>query len=285
MGIASRVLAVGRLAAFAEAGVGAVVTQSVLLMAHGPRVLDGVRDGRAPRAAITASLADDDAAALRQVAAVDNRGRAWAFTGPGCMSHAGHATGDGWSAQSNLAADASVWPAMGAAYEALHGPFEQRLLAALDAADAAGGDLRGRQSAALRIVAPEPTGDLLTDVIVDVRVDDHDEPLGELRRLVDLAVGSYELQVAEQMLAGGDADAAIRRGRAVVDAHPHDASFRCALAFLLVAAGEVAQARDQLARATRDAGDDRWQVMVARAVRAGLVDEDQAAAVLHDRGR
>jgi uncharacterized Ntn-hydrolase superfamily protein len=278
--IASQALAVGRLAAFAEPGVGAVVTQSVVLMAHGPRILDGLHRGMEPEAAIAASLDVDEGAPMRQLAAVDGRGTVAAFTGDRCMAHAGHTTGDGWSTQSNLAADPRVWTAMGAAYEHHEGALEERLLAALDAAEAAGGDLRGRQSAALRIVEPAPTGDLLTDVVIDVRVDDHADPLRELRRLVDLAVGFHRLEVAEQALGTGDDAAAVRLGDAVVAAHPDEVPYRSAFALLLLATGRIDRAREELARATAASGDDRWRVFLRRAGDAGLVDHDAVTAVL-----
>lgn len=281
--IASQALAVGRLAAFADAGVGAVVTQSVVLMAHGPRVLDGLRDGMGAAEAVAASLDADEGSALRQLAAVDTHGTVAAFTGDRCMGHAGHVTGDGWSAQANLAADPGVWAAMGAAYRDHSGPLEQRLLAALDAAEAAGGDLRGRQSAALRVVAPAPTGDLLTDVVIDVRVDDHPEPLRELRRLVGLAVGFHRLEVAEQALGRGEEDEAVRLGGAVVVAHPDEVPYRSAFAMLLIATGQIDRAREELAQATTASGDDRWRLLLRRAADAGLIDDDAVAAVLRDR--
>jgi uncharacterized Ntn-hydrolase superfamily protein len=123
---------------------------------------------------------------IRQVGVVDARGGSAVFTGEGCVVHAGHRTGPGFSVQGNMLASASVWDAMAEAYEAAHRDFADRLLAALDAAEAAGGDARGRQSANLLIVEGEWSVTPWHSVVFDVRVDDHPEPLVELRRLVDL---------------------------------------------------------------------------------------------------
>lgn len=135
--------------------------------------------------------------------------------------------------------------------------MEQRLLAALDAAEAAGGDLRGRQSAALLVVAAVATGDLVADVIVDVRVDDHTNPLTELRRVVGLAAASYDLEPAERALEEGDRADAARRSGVVFVAHPDQASHRFTYAVALMAAGDIDEAREHTARATAAAGDDR----------------------------
>jgi uncharacterized Ntn-hydrolase superfamily protein len=173
----------GAIVTWAAAGVGAVCTQSVAEPAYGPRLLERLSAREAPRSALDALLADDGQANYRQVAAVAASGEVAAHTGADCIAFAGHEEGDAFSAQANMMASAEVWPAMAAAYRAADGPLARRMLAALDAAEGAGGDVRGRQSAAM-VVAPaegEPWRKT-----VDLRVDDHPEPLAELRRLIDL---------------------------------------------------------------------------------------------------
>ena len=197
--VQSHWFSVGSVVSWAQPGVGAAATQSVADVAHGPNTLARIAEGRDADAAIAATLADDSLERVRQIGAVDARGRAAAHTGEGCIPFAGDAQGDGFSCQANMMSTATVPAAMASAYEAAHGDLAERLLAALDAAEAEGGDVRGRQSAALLVVPPEGES---WRTRFDVRVDDDPAPLPELRRLVRLA-RAYEL--------AGRADEALAR--------------------------------------------------------------------------
>ncbi len=149
---------VGGVVAWARAGVGAVATQSVAEVAHGPHTLERMQDGLAATEAIAAVLSEDELARFRQLGAVDTHGRAAAHTGEGCIPYAGDEIGEGFACQANMMAGASVPSAMAAAYRAHDGDLAERLLAALEAAEGAGGDVRGRQSAALLVVPPDGRG-------------------------------------------------------------------------------------------------------------------------------
>lgn len=197
---------VGALCPFAEADVGAVATQSIVEPAYGPRGLDAMRGGESAPEALPRLTAADEQRALRQVAFVDAEGRVAAHTGERCIAHAGHVIGDGFSCQANMMRDPGVPEAMAAAFTASTGDLAHRMLAALDAGQAAGGDIRGMQSAALIVVGGATR--------LDRRVDDHREPLTELRRLVDLGRDNPEGWFWEGvgLAYGGDADA----GRALV---------------------------------------------------------------------
>jgi uncharacterized Ntn-hydrolase superfamily protein len=189
---------VGSVVPWARAGVGAVATQSIAEPSYGPRLLDRLAAGEAPRAALDALLAADELAAFRQVAVVDAEGRVAVHTGERCIGFAGHQDGDGFSAQANMMASAEVWPAMAHAFERAAGPLPRRLLAALHAAEAQGGDARGRQSAALVVVPPEGEP---WRTAVDLRVEDDPEPLEELDRLADLR-DAYDLATEGDELTG-----------------------------------------------------------------------------------
>jgi uncharacterized Ntn-hydrolase superfamily protein len=181
--VQSHWFSVGSIVTFARAGVGAVATQSVAEPAYGPQLLDAIASAESVDRALGRLLAADEQAKFRQVAAVDASGAVAVHTGEGCMPYAGDVVGDGFSAQANLMASPEVWPAMASAFEASDGPLARRLLAALKAAEGAGGDVRGRQSAAL-LVAPaegEPW-----DRMVELRVEDDPDPLAELERLLGL---------------------------------------------------------------------------------------------------
>jgi uncharacterized Ntn-hydrolase superfamily protein len=212
--------AVGPVVPWVRAGVGAVCTQSVAEPAHGPAVLDRLQDGASAAQALRSVLAGDAEAAVRQVGVVDARGEVAVHTGERCIAFAGHQAGAGFAAQANMMASPSVWPAMARAFEAAAGPLARRLLAALHAAEEQGGDVRGRQSAAL-VVAPA-SGEPWRRT-VDVRVDDHPEPLAELDRLLGLA-DAYELATqGDDLLAlGRHAEAGERYARAARIAPDND---------------------------------------------------------------
>jgi uncharacterized Ntn-hydrolase superfamily protein len=185
MGVAvqSHWFSVGGLVTWARAGVGAVATQANVEVSYGPLGLDGMTAGRSASQTLEALVRADPQAAVRQVAMVDSSGAVAAHTGGACMPFAGHVTGEHHACQANLMAGERVWPAMSQAFTHSSGGLTERLLAALDAGEAAGGDVRGRQSAAILVVPS--TGDRW-ERIIELRVEDHPEPLIELRRLVGL---------------------------------------------------------------------------------------------------
>ena len=182
--VQSHWFSVGPIVPWAQAGVGAVATQSVVEVSYGPNALELLRAGAAPEEALAQLVAADPIAEGRQVAVIDAAGRVAIHTGASCIPFAGHATGDQVCCQANMMASNTVWPAMLGAYESSAGaPLAERLLAALDAAEAEGGDVRGRQSAALLVVPAEGPH---WATAVSLRVEDHPEPLSELRRLLVL---------------------------------------------------------------------------------------------------
>lgn len=181
--VQSHWFSVGPIVPWAVPGVGAVATQANVEISYGPRALELMAAGADARSALAELLAQDPLSASRQVAVVDAQGSVAAHTGASCMPEAGDCQGEGVSCQANIMATDRVWPAMLEAYEGHEGPLVGRLLAALDAAELAGGDLRGRQSAAILVV---PAQGNRWDSVISLRVEDHREPLEELARLVRL---------------------------------------------------------------------------------------------------
>lgn len=200
--VQSHFFSVGSLVTWAEAGVGAVATQSFADPGYGPLALDLLRDGVPAADALAQLVAADAVRESRQVGVVDSTGAAAAHTGSGCVAEAGHRAIAGVSAQANMMERPTVVDAMIDAYQATSGPLADRLLAALDAAEAEGGDIRGRQSAAILVVGPDRSERPWEGVQVDLRVDDHPEPLAELRRLAGLQK-AYALLGAALFQAGG----------------------------------------------------------------------------------
>ncbi len=214
--VQSHYFTVGPIVPWLQAGVGAVATQSFVEPAYGLRGLARMAAGRPAPDALAALVADDEARDVRQVAMVDAQGRAGAHTGERCIVDAGHRTGDGFSVQANMMRRPTVPDAMHAAYLATDAPLAERLVAALAAAEGEGGDLRGRQSAAIRIVRAASGDDPWNDVVLDLRVEDHPEPIDELARLVRMHRGyarlarSEELRVAKREAeADAEAEAAL----------------------------------------------------------------------------
>jgi uncharacterized Ntn-hydrolase superfamily protein len=183
--VASKAPAVGTVVPYARAGIGAIATQASGNLTYGPRGVDLLVRGHAPEDVVAALTGDDPRAAHRQVAVVDARGRAATSTGDACQPWAGGAAGPHYACQGNVLAGPAVVDAMAAAFAVTPGDLDVRLLAALVAGQAAGGDRRGRQSAALLVVrAGSAFG--FDDRLVDLRVDDHAEPIAELARILNV---------------------------------------------------------------------------------------------------
>jgi uncharacterized Ntn-hydrolase superfamily protein len=200
--------AVGSIVPWARAGVGAVATQAFAETSYGLRCLDLIDGGATASEALVGAQAGDPVPALRQIGVVAADGTAAATTGEMCVDHAGHLVGDGFAVQANMMASPEVWPAMADAYLGASGPFPRRLLAALVAAEAAGGDARGVMSAALVVVAGE-SGEPWEGRLVDLRVDRSDDPLGDLAELLTAADAYGEFGHAVDHLMGGDPSAAL----------------------------------------------------------------------------
>lgn len=199
MGVAVQTcnLAVGTWVPWAEAGVGAVATQAEAERSYGTLGLELMRGQMSAQQALAALLAADERCEFRQVAIIDARGEVAVHTGQRCLPEAGHVRGETFAAQANMMANNTVWEGMAEAYQSHGGDFADRLLAALDAAELAGGDIRGRQTAALLVVGPDnsayPT--------IDLRVDHHPEPVSELHRLLGLHrayTAEYAIRDADQ---------------------------------------------------------------------------------------
>jgi len=196
--VQSHYFCVGRVVPWAEAGIGAVATQAMVDPSYGPRGLELMRIGTSAPDTLAASIDRDPNRNIRQVAMVDTQGRVAAHTGLSTIAEAGHLIGEGFSVQANMMLRNTVWGAMAQAYGAAQGEFADRLLAALEAAEAEGGDIRGRQSAALLVVKATSSGRPWHDKLFDLRVDDAHEPLLELRRLVEVNRAYDHLRSAQE---------------------------------------------------------------------------------------
>jgi uncharacterized Ntn-hydrolase superfamily protein len=209
----SKFLAVGSVVPWAEPHVGAIATQSYANPSYGPDGLRLLRDGLSAEDALARLTEADDGRDQRQAGVVDGQGRAATFTGPGCHDWAGGRTGTGYATQGNILVSGATVDALAETFEASTGPLAERLLACLDAAQAAGGDRRGQQSAALLVVEKDGGYAGLSDTLVDLRVDDHPRPLEELRRLYGIHQALFGRTPREEWLDVDDALAGELRER------------------------------------------------------------------------
>jgi uncharacterized Ntn-hydrolase superfamily protein len=185
--VQSHYLGVGPVVPWLEAGVGAIATQASVNLSFGPIGLELLRAGRSAEEVVAALVASDPGAQQRQLGVVDAQGRAAAFTGSETIPAAGHLVRDGFTVQGNLLEREACWPAMASAYEAApDAPFSERLILALEAAEREGGDVRGRQSGAIMIVDGSLQAAAWQGRLMDLRIEDHPDPVPELRRLVTL---------------------------------------------------------------------------------------------------
>jgi len=211
IGVQSHWFSVGTIVSWGSSGVGVVATQSFVNPAYGPNGLDLMKSGKSAEEALQILVAADPGKDYRQVAFLDSKGRVSAYTGKSCISSASHLTGDNYSVQANMMLNDDVVPAMSRAFsEHADLPLAERVLKVLQAAQAAGGDIRGKQSAALIVVGPDLAKEAWNDKRIDLRVDDHEQPLIELERLLkvhrayehmnsgDLAVEHQDMELALQ---------------------------------------------------------------------------------------
>jgi len=270
--VQSHWFAVGPVVAWAEAGVGAVATQSLVDPSYGPLGLELMRAGRSAPEALKALLAGGEGREVRQVAMIDAQGRVAAHTGSKAIAAAGHIVGKDFSVQANLMLNERVWPEMARAFESARGDLADRMLAALDAAQSAGGDIRGKQSAALIVVRGKWTGRPWADRVFDLRVDDHPEPLQELRRLVTLQRAYNHMNAGDAAMENNDHEGARREYSAAERLAPGNAEMIFWHAVALVNKGRVEESLPLFRRVF--AMDPNWATLTPRLVKSALLPDD-----------
>ncbi|HET91286.1 MAG TPA: DUF1028 domain-containing protein [Chloroflexi bacterium] len=272
--VQSHWFSVGSLVTWAEAGVGAVATQAMVEVSYGPLGLALMRAGKSAPETLAALLAADENSELRQVALVDGQGRTAVHTGARCIAEAGHETGPGFSVQANMMANPTVWSAMAQAYRAAddEGDLAERLLRALEAGQAAGGDIRGQQSAAILIVKPVSTQRPWDDKVMELGVEDHPHPIRELRRLVHLHRTYQRMNRGDELLGAGQTEEALREYRAAAAMTPEIEELPFWHAVTLADIGRVDDALPIFHQVFARNAD--WAALLTRLPAAGLLRDD-----------
>jgi len=275
--VQSHYFQVGPVVPWALAGVGAVATQSQVNVSYGPVGLEMLKAGCTAQQTLDALRAGDPLAEVRQCAIVDASGNVAAHTGAKCIPAAGHRLGDGFSCQANLMEKDTVWDAMADAFESTHAPLAERMMAALEAAEVEGGDIRGRQSAAMLVVSGAGTGRSWEDRLIDLRVEDSPEPLIELRRLIRIK-GAYSADAeADRLDEAGDAAAATAKRREAFELAPEILELRFWAGLAMATAGDFEGGTALIGEAVRQ--DGRWLETIRRLARVDRVPADLAASI------
>ncbi len=272
--VQSHWFSVGSIVTWAEAGVGAVATQSFVKVDYGPEGLALMKEGRSAPDALARLVKADEARDVRQVAMIDARGRVAAHTGRRCIQAAGHRVGTNYSVQANLMLDAGVWPAMASAFESARGDLAERMLQSLEAAEEMGGDIRGKQSAAILIVKGTSTGKPWNDRVLELRIEDHPEPIRELRRLLQMWRAYEEMNAGDHAVEKNDIAAAVRHYSAAEAMIPSMNEFVFWHAATLAQQGRVEESLPLFGRAFRL--EPAWLLLVPRLPASGLLPDDDA---------
>ncbi len=270
--VQSHWFSVGGVVSWAEAGVGAVATQSFVEVSYGPLGLELMRGGKTAPEALQALLSVDEHADVRQVAMVDARGNVAVHTGENCLYAAGHVKGDGFSCQANMMEKETVWNAMSAAFQNTGGDLLSKLMAALQAAQAEGGDIRGMQSAAILIV-PGTKEAPAWQRTVDLRIEDHADPINEMKRLVTVHRAYVHMNKGDELMTAGDLDGALKEYAAAEKLYPENVEMPYWTAVGLVNAGKVDEAAPMFRRIFKE--KPQWKELTRRLKGTGLIVDDE----------
>ena len=272
--VQSHWFSVGFLVPWAKAGVGAVATQSFVKVDYGPEGLNRMKNGQSAEEALNCLLSEDEGEAVRQVAMIDVKGSVAAHTGTKCIYAAGHQIGKNYSVQANLMEKETVWPSMANAFERSNGDLAEKMMAALEAAEAEGGDIRGKQSAAMLIVSGNPTGIPWKDVVMDIRVDDHAEPLKELKRLIRIHRAYQHANKGDHYLELEEIEKALVEYEKASEFYPENPELPYWSAVTLASKGNLDQALPIFREVFQK--EPRLRILTPRLVNSGLLPNDPA---------
>lgn len=269
--VQSHWFSVGDVVAWGEAGVGVVATQSFANKSFGIRGLQFLKDGLTAQEALDSLLSTDDGRDYRQVSILDVNGNIATFTGEKCIKYAGHTIGDDYSVQANMMLTENVWPQMAAAYRINNElPLPERMVAVLEAGQAAGGDIRGKQSAALLVVSGKKPANPWDEPKIDLQVEDHEEPIKELKRLLKVYRAYEHMNNGDLALEKGNMENAMKEYGAAQKMYPDNLEMAYWTAITLANQGEIEKAKDKLKRIY--VRDKNWRELTRRLPAAGLLN-------------
>lgn len=271
MGVAvqSHWFSVGSIVTWGKAGVGVVATQSFVNPSFGPRGLALLENGLTPKMTVNSLLELDEGREVRQLAILDSKGNVATHTGKNCIKAAGHIIGNNFSVQANLMDKATVWPAMAKAFENTVGTLAERMLAAMAAAEKEGGDIRGKQSAAILVVKAKSTGNSWEDKVVDLRIEDHESPIAEMKRLLNIHYAYDFMNLGDVAVEKGDFKMAKDLYQKAQELNPNNLEMQYWYAITMANNGEVEEAKTILKSIFIK--NKKWKTLTPRLVDAGLL--------------
>lgn len=271
--VQSHWFSVGSSVIWAESGVGAICTQSFIEASYGPLGLELMRAGKTAEEALAGLLKADQYEAVRQVAMIDNQGRVAAHTGKDCIPEAGHYIGTGFTCQANLMLKNTVWNAMAKAFQGAQGELVDRLMAALEAAQGEGGDIRGKQSAAIIVVRGKGSGAWWRDRVYDLRVEDNPAPLIELKRLIRLNKAYNFMNKGDELFTEGKVEESMKSYTQAMEMYPDSAEMVFWPAVTLASIGKVEESLPLFKKVF--AMDYNWAILVPRLPQVGQLPKDK----------
>jgi len=270
VGVQSHWFAVGNLVSWGKSGVGVVATQSFVNPAYGPEGIALMAEGKSAKTSLDQLVTKDKGRDVRQVAMLDNHGNASAYTGKNCISYANQIIGDNFSVQANMMLNDQVVPAMAKAFrENGNLPLAERVLKVLQAAQKAGGDIRGKQSAALIVVGPELVKESWNDKLVDLRVDDHKEPIKELERLLKVQQAYNHMNKGDLAIEHGDMKLALKEYSAAQNMFPDNLEMKYWTAIAMANNKEMENALPIFKKVFKK--DKNWKELTKRLPKSGLL--------------
>ena len=271
MGVAvqSHWFSVGSLVAWGEAGVGVVATQSFVYPSCAQRGLEFLKKGKTAQEVVDEFISTDEGRDVRQLPIVDSKGNSAGYTGSKCISGAGHVVGANYSVQANMMLNNTVWSAMSIAFENSKGPFAERLITALEAAQKEGGDIRGKQSACLLVVRGEATGNLWEDRLIDLRVEDNPEPVNEIKRLLKVYRAYEHMNKGDLAVEKNDMKLAMDEYNAAMQMFPENLEMKYWTAVTLANTGEVEKSLPMFKEIFT--ADKNWKELTKRLPSVGLL--------------
>lgn len=274
MGVAvqSHWFSVGSIVSWGEAGVGVVATQSFVNPSFGIKGLELLKAGKTPQEAVDELISTDEGRDLRQLAILDSKGRSASYTGKNCIQEAGNIAKENYSVQANMMLSDKVWGAMSTAFEESSGPLAERMIAALEAAENEGGDIRGSQSASLLIVKGESTGKIWEDRYIDLRVEDNQHPVEELKRLLKVFRAYEHMNKGDLAVEKNDIELARKEYFAAEELFPENLEMKYWHAITLFSNGKEEEAMLILKEIFTK--DNNWKILTQRLPKSGLLKED-----------
>ncbi|HQY19579.1 MAG TPA: DUF1028 domain-containing protein [Ignavibacteria bacterium] len=271
MGVAvqSHWFSVGSIVSWGEAGVGVVATQSFVNPSFGIKGLELLKSGKSPQEAVDELIAADDGRDVRQLAILDVKGRSASYTGKNCIPEAGSIAKDNYSVQANMMLTDKVWGAMSEAFENSAGPLAERMIAALEAAQNAGGDIRGQQSACLLIVKGKATGNPWEDKFIDLRVDDNTEAVKEIKRLLKVYRAYEHMNKGDLAIEKNDMDLAMNEYSTAEEMFPENLEMKFWHAVTLANTGKVNESLPMFTEVFLK--DNNWRILFGRLKPSGLL--------------